>query len=549
MTSVHVENGRIHVLTSIANNAICKAINGYRWAPQTKTWHYPATPASARAIELGFRGERELRTDEHFGRLLEQARAQERAREIDPHEVLDDLPTTTEAWSHQRQAFWRVIRGEHDSFLLAMDMGTGKSLTAIGLLDHWQASRVLILAPKNACRVWPSQFQQHSSRGWDVIFPPERGTVIKRAHYAAQRLANARGPAVLILNYEAAWRPGMEKLLLALEWDAVVLDESHRIKAAGGKASLFCARLRDRTRRRLCLTGTPMPHSPLDLYGQFRFLDPGIFGVSVNRFKNRYAIMGGFENRQVVAWQNEAELADKFGSISYTVRADDVLDLPPYHHVERYCELEPAARRIYTELDKEFVAGVGDGTVTTTNALTKLLRLQQVTSGHIKDDDGLVQVVSTAKAELLRDVLEDFPAHEPVVIFCRFHHDLDVVREVCGMLGRKAGELSARRRDLTDDAKMPGDLDVLAVQIQSGGVGIDLTRAAYAIYYSLGYSLGDYEQSLKRVHRPGQARATTYIHLIAEKTKDVEVYKALRARKNVVDALVEAAKNPPLLGG
>ena len=87
-----------------------------------------------------------------------------------------------------------------------------------------------------------------------------------------------------------------------------------------------------------------------------------------------------------------------------------------------------------------------------------------------------------------------------------------------------------------------GDAPVLAVQIDSGGLGIDLTRARYAIYYSLGFSLGSYEQSLARVHRPGQTRPVEYIHLLAENTVDEKVVAALSSRADVVNAVLQEMK-------
>jgi SNF2 family DNA or RNA helicase len=98
-------------------------------------------------------------------------------------------------------------------------------------------------------------------------------------------------------------------------------------------------------------------------------------------------------------------------------------------------------------------------------------------------------------------------------------------------------ELSGAKRGLAKWQK--GGADVLVVQIQSGAEGIDLTRAHYAIYYSLGFSLGGYEQSLARIHRPGQKSKVTYYHLIVDKSVDVKVYKALKNKKKVIDAMLE----------
>lgn len=170
--------------------------------------------------------------------------------------------------------------------------------------------------------------------------------------------------------------------------------------------------------------------------------------------------------------------------------------------------------------------------------MTKMIRLAQVTSGYVKNEDGDITEVDTSKAAVLSDLLEDLPISEPVVVFCRFHHDLDAVKQAAQNAGRTPLELSGRTNEL-HEWQAGDDGSVLAVQIQAGGVGIDLTRACYAVYYSVGYSLSDYDQSLARVHRPGQTRPVTYYHLVARKTVDVSIYNALRERRDVIDYALE----------
>ena len=96
-------------------------------------------------------------------------------------------------------------------------------------------------------------------------------------------------------------------------------------------------------------------------------------------------------------------------------------------------------------------------------------------------------------------------------------------------------ELSGRENNL--EAWQQGGADILGVQIQAGGVGISLVRARYCIYYSVGFSLGDYEQSLARVHRPGQNQSVIYYHLVAGGTVDEKVYDALQKRRKVIDEI------------
>jgi SNF2 family DNA or RNA helicase len=142
-----------------------------------------------------------------------------------------------------------------------------------------------------------------------------------------------------------------------------------------------------------------------------------------------------------------------------------------------------------------------------------------------------------SKAATLEDRLEDLPQTEPVVVFCRFRNDLNEVAAMARRLGRTYAELSGNENTL--ERWQEGNATIIGVQIQSGGAGIDLSRAAYCVYYSLGFSLGEYEQSLARLRRPGQTRCVRYYHLVAQGTVDEQVYAALRERRSVVDAVLE----------
>lgn len=539
------------------------ALPGRRWVEADHFWTLPSTPAGAESIGRLVKAERlEVidGTDGDYHRLLEEARDAYRAQNLKTASDADlpDLPVKLgldkngnqmTPWTHQRQAF-AFARGRRAT-MLGMDMGTGKSLTTVGLLEDWDAKRVLILCPKSAVGVWPREFRAATSHDWTIVRACS-GSAAKKAAEVTRVMGNQErsgGRAVYVLNYESAWRDHLSDALLAVNWDVVICDESHRIKSPGAVSSKFVHRLGKRATRRLCLTGTPMPHSPLDVYGQYRFLDEGIYGTSFARFRNRYAIMGGYEGREVIGMNQAtaADLAQRFGSIAYQCKADDVLDLPEALEVTRTCQLEPTAAKAYRQMEAFMVAGVGEGTVSAANAGVKVLRLQQMTSGYAptdEDDPQTLASISTAKRDLLKDVLADAPEGQPVVVFARFRPDLATIKAVAAELNREYRELSGSRRDLlNEDAKMvEGFTGIGGVQIQAGGVGIDLTAARLGVYYSVGYSLGDYEQSLKRMHRPGQEHKVLYVHLVCENTIDQTVYHALSERKSVVESVLAAAK-------
>ena len=446
--------------------------------------------------------------------------------------AITERGTMTASWQHQREALAFVE--DKPGSMLAMEMGTGKTKVAIDLMDTHGYRRVLILCPLSVVAgVWPGEFARHSPAPWTVL-PLARATVKDKQTQAKAALLKSERVAVVI-NYESVWREPFGSWAKKQPWDLVVLDESHRIKSPGGVASRYCSRLSDRVPQRLALTGTPMAHSPLDIYAQYRALDKSIYGTSYTRFKARYAVMGGWSNTQVVDYQNQQEMTAKFYSIAYRVNATDVLDLPPLLTVTRTCELGPQARKLYRTLERDFIADLEEGRITAVNALSQLLRLQQVTSGYARTEDGLDVEVDTTKANLLYELLEDMGS-EPVVVFARFKHDLEVVHRVARRLGRPSYEISGARKELSLWNENGG---VLAVQIQSGGLGIDLTKARYAVYYSLGFSLGDYLQSRARLHRPGQERPVEIIHLIAAQTVDEKVMAALAAREQVIESIMQ----------
>jgi hypothetical protein len=197
-------------------------------------------------------------------------------------------------------------------------------------------------------------------------------------------------------------------------------------------------------------------------------------------------------------------------------------------------DLSPKERRAYDALKNGLILGIDDGTVTKQNALTKLLALQQCTSGYVVDDEGNKRELGTSKQDTLRELFDGIADDAPRVVFARFHHDLDRIIEVCESMGLPWGEISGRRNDALDGPRMREDIAVAVVQEQAGGTGIDLTRARFGYYYSLSHSLGDFDQSWKRLHRPGQAHPVTFWHLCAMNTLDLAIYRALRLRRDII---------------
>jgi len=537
-----ISDGIIAAETPYELKDTCKSIPGHRWNKTRRRWEFPLTPTTAKICIDKFSEITDLIDDEIHNTAELIIRRQTAINSSNLNEIRSKITP----WQHQLQGYW-FAEGQPAS-LLAMDMGTGKSKIVVDLVNNNPELRmILIVAPVSVLNVWKREFSKHSIDNLRPIIL-YNAKIAKRLEIAQQnyQLNTARQlPSIFVINYEAVWRQPFAKWCLMVNWDLIVYDEIHKLKAPGGVASRFCSRLSDRAKYRIGLTGTPMPHSPLDIYAQFRALDKGIFGTSFTAFRSQYAEMGGFHQKQVIRFKNQDDLRSKFDSISFQVRKEDVLDLPPSIDTVRDFYLDEETKIVYNSLESQFWAEVDEGLITATNALVKLLRLQQLTSGFLKldDQDELLQV-STAKQDVLRDIIEgiDTTKHH-IVVFTRFIADLDAVREVAENLNLEYGEVSGRRKDIDGEAIYPENIQIMGVQIQAGGLGIDLSRASYVIYYSLGFSLGDYEQSKARVHRPGQKLPVTNIHLIARDTVDERVFTALQERREIISEILKRGSN------
>ena len=146
-----------------------------------------------------------------------------------------------------------------------------------------------------------------------------------------------------------------------------------------------------------------------------------------------------------------------------------------------------------------------------------------------------------SKVNAISDLLLDLPKDEPVVVFCRFRAELAGIKKACEKMGRTTSELSGSMNQLAD--WQAGKTSVLVANTQSGGIGVDLTRAAYGVFYSLGHSLADYLQAIARLHRPGQEKRTHFYSLVSQagekNTVDHAVYDALRNKRKVIDDIIE----------
>ena len=464
-----------------------------------------------------------------------------------------------ERWQNQEEAYQFAM--QHPATMLAMDMGTGKTRVAIDAsMDRIDVNRILVVCPKAVLSVWPKELQKHAGDRAYSYMVRQPGKIEEVAKQVREFIGPKSVPGVkryVIINYDSVWRKELGEAILKAGFDMVILDESHRAKAAGSKVSKFLALLGKRVRYKMCLSGTPMANSPLDVYGQYRFLDSSIFGTNHAMFLQEYAIMGGPERRFVVGFKNQKQLNEKFQSIAYSCSMSNVAErlklpevLPP---VVREVELPGKDMKVMRVLSREFIAECSTGnSIVVNSVLTRALRMQQIAAGFCQTQEGpgegfMLEEMNTSKADALADYLEDIGPHEKVVVFCQFKHDLWTIRGTGIKSGRPSFELSGQRNDLEEWKVSVGG--VLAVQIQAGAEGIDMTCSNHAVYFTLPHSLALYDQSKARLYRPGQVHPVSFVHLIASNTIDELIYQSLMRKRSLIDSIREGTLDYGILKG
>lgn len=441
-----------------------------------------------------------------------------------------------------------ILRAQASDFC-SNKMGVGKTLTSIATMgamyEMGAIERVLIVAPTSVCPVWPKDMQEQA----DFTFTTALLTGAKDKRIKALKALDKVGDGTLkvaVINFESCWRDEIFDSLIEYDADLIIADESQRIKSHNAEQSKAMHKLGDLARYKLILSGTPVQNNAIDIYSQYRFLDPSVFGTNFYAFRGKYAIMGGFNRKQIVGYRDLDELIKKEYSIAYRVTKEEALDLPEQTFIVRNIPLEGKAKALYQELKRNSYAELDNGdTVTAPTVLTKLLRLQQFTGGYIQPDDGAPEFVFDGKIKALEDIIDDYVIGEgkKLVIFCRFRPEIGLISKLVEKkkIGYQAiyGDIKIEDRgEIVKDFQENPKTMIFLAQIDTAGLGITLTAADTCVYYSANFNYAAYSQSLSRIHRIGQRNTCTYIQLVVEHTIDRDIYKALEAKEDLANTIV-----------
>ena len=463
----------------------------------------------------------------------------------------------TKPYAHQITALeksWNKI-----AYAYFMEMGTGKSKVLVDniamLYDAGKINGALIIAPKGVYRNWYSSeipihlasHIQHKMVLWTASTSKAKDKEYQQLFKSDYDLH------ILVMNVEAfSTKKGIDFAAKFLRTHKTIMavDESTTIKTPTAKRTKAIVALGKNAIYRRILTGSPITKSPLDLYTQCEFLDEDLLGHgSFYSFRNRYAIMidrnfGGRRVQIVGGYKRLDELTDILNVFSYRVLKEDCLDLPEKIYIKREIELTEEQKMAYSTMKSAALAQLNGKLATAPHVLTQMMRLHQITCGHLKTDEGDITELKSNRLSELMDVLDEVEGK--AIIWANYIYDIEhIVTE----LKKKYGDDSVvqyygavpseqRQTNIEKFQDPKSNYRFFVGNPQTGGYGITLTCANTVIYYSNGYDLEKRLQSEDRAHRIGQKKSVTYVDLIAAKTVDEKIVKALRSKINIASTIL-----------
>ena len=462
----------------------------------------------------------------------------------------------TKPYAHQLKAL--EMSHNKEVFAYFMEMGTGKSKVLLDniavLYDKGKINGALIIAPKGVYKNWfDSEIPQHLVKHIQKKAILWQANITEKQQFKLNSLFKSEIDLhILIMNVEAfSTKKGVafaEKFLLSHN-TLMAIDESTTIKTPTAKRTKAIVKLGEIAKYRRILTGSPVTKSPLDLYKQCEFLDPWLLDhSSYYTFRTRYAIMrsANFNGRSVqivVGYKNLEELSEKLKPFSYRILKDDCLDLPPKTFMKRVIQLTPEQNKVYQQMKQLALAELNGKRITTVNVITQLMRLQQITCGHFKADDGSLQEIKNNRITELMDLIEEIEGK--AIIWAHWRHDIativrEIEKEYPGSVMTYYGDTTTddRQKAIKEIQNPESKVRFLVGTPQTGGYGITLTGASTMIYYSNGYDLEKRQQSEARIDRIGQKKPMTYIDILAEDTVDEKIVKALRKKENIATQIM-----------
>ena len=434
-------------------------------------------------------------------------------KEIDPSDHLKMVLRPYQVAGYQWLNYLKDIRW---GGILADDMGLGKTVQALSFMEYYKKEngklKALVVCPTTLIYNWENEIKK---------FTPE---LTYRIHHGGTRTRikeELTDHDITITTY-GTLRSDI-KMLMSIELDYVLLDESQAIKNPSSKVTKAACLLN--AKNRLCMSGTPLQNNTFDIFAQMNFLNPGMLGT-MEFFRQEFAIpIDKFGDR---------DRKDHLKKILYPfilrrTKEQVAKDLPEKQEMILFCEMEDEQRNIYDAYRNDFRNQIL-GTIETQGIqksqltiLQGLMKLRQICdSPAILNEQEKFENHSIKLDELAREITENIGDHK-ALIFSQFLGMLALIRGKLEELGVKYeyfdGSTAAPDRQKAIESFQNNDeVRVFLISLKAGGVGLNLTAADYVYIVDPWWNPAVEQQAIDRTHRIGQTKNIFAYRMICKDT-------------------------------
>jgi SNF2 family DNA or RNA helicase len=414
----------------------------------------------------------------------------------------------------------------HPTAGLFMDMGLGKTAVVLHAIADFLPKPVLLVGPIRVVEtVWRTEALAWP-RTQGLTFSLLRGT-------PKARIAARATPADVYLVNPESLKEVLEDP--AMKFATLVIDESSQYKNPSTQRFKLLRKHLDKFSRRIILTGTPTPNSLLDLWSQIFLLDKGArLGRSFYGYRGRYFFQTDYMG-YTFAPRQEAEAAVTRVVSDIVLRVEAKGNLPPREVLTNrvIVQLPTEARSLYKRMADDAFALLASSTLTAANAAAALMKLRQIASGFVYDDDGATVAVHTEKIKALQEIVEE--TGSPIIVVYQFLHELAELRKAFP-------DAEVFDSDKVDPWNR-GEIPLMFLHPKSGGHGVNLQDGGHTmVVYSGSFSQEEMSQTFARIDRQGQQNPVVIHHLIAEDTVDELILEVLFEKTHNQSILLERIK-------
>ncbi len=446
---------------------------------------------------------------------------------------------TSEPMRHQTAAVAK-LKGSRVGGLF-MDMGTGKSLTAMMLAEHRQdrVDKVWWGCPCSLRRNVVGEILKHTTAG-------EADIHILTSESRDEEIAAATW---IVFGIESVGQSDAVTLKLARhvsERSMMIVDESTFIKGPRAKRTDRLTKIGSVCRYRLVMTGTPLTQGIVDLYAQMRFLSEKILGYSSFwSFARAHVVyrkekINGREitTDHIIGYRQIEPVIENVAPYVFQITKSECLDLPEKIHVERSFEMTPEQREVYEAIKVDMILNRSVDDFVGRGASIALFRLfaalQKVTAGIHRRSDG--SFIEHDRVDTLMRFVGQVPEREPTIVWTKFRACAD---QILPALEKEYGRGCATIFDgrYTDSGKQAnlarwreGRHRFLLATAESGGRGLTLNESAFAFFYADGFKYENRQQGEDRIHRIGQGRRPTYGSIHCEDSIDERIRQNIASK-------------------